>query len=152
MEVVKHEGDEDLKRRIVGSNTRRLELEEENRKLIEANKYFTGEVKAAETKYEHVRNNNIEMINTMAKHFQDKLDTLELKISRKNREIENLRAENVAQKNTEAPEKVEAYEDTDNTSVHSDNLEPDSSNASNETVQNNEWQVPGGNRFECLFC
>ena len=98
VEVVNHEGDEDLKRRIVGSNTRRLELEEENRKLIEANNYFTGEVKAAETKYEHVRNNNIEMINTMAKHFQGELDTLELIISRKNREIETLRAENVAKK------------------------------------------------------
>ena len=83
VEVVKHEGDEDLKRRIVGSNTRRLELEEENRKLIEANIYFTEEVKAAETKYEHVRNNNIEMINTMAKNFLDKVDTLELIINRK---------------------------------------------------------------------
>ena len=47
---------------------------------------------------------------------------------------------------------VEAYEDTDNTSVHSDILEPGSSNTSNETVQNNEWQVPGGNGFECPFC
>ena len=30
MEVVKHEGDEDLKRRIVATNTKRLELEEAN--------------------------------------------------------------------------------------------------------------------------
>ena len=152
LEVVNHEGDEDLKRRIVATNTRRLELEEENRKLIEAYKYSTGEVKAAENKYEHVRNSNIEMINTMANNFQGKLDTLELIISRKNNEIEILRAENLAKKDTEAPEMVEANEDTENTSVHSDNLEPDSSNTSNETVQNNEWQVPGGNRFECPVC
>ena len=42
VEVVKNEGDEDLKRQIVATNSKRLELEEENKKLIEANKYCTG--------------------------------------------------------------------------------------------------------------
>ena len=158
VEVVKHEGDEDLKRRIVATNSKRLELEEENRKLIEANKYCTGELKAAEIKYDHVRNNNIVIITTMAKNFQGKLDELELTISKKNKEIENLRAEKLSQNDTEDPE-IEAEEDTENTSAHSDNveaphidLEHESSNTVNETVQNNEWQVLGGNRFECPVC
>ena len=107
----------------MATNSKRLELEEENNKLIEANKYFTGEVKAAEMKYIHVRINNIDMINTMMRNFQGKLGQLELIISKKNREIEDLKAEKLAHKDTdsevsEAPDMVEADEVTDNTTIH----------------------------------